>query len=353
MTTEAADSQTTTTATSPAKWSTIIAAAALLTNLMIAAWFFYETGRLQQLAIENNAVSQGSDSLSTRLKELETTLAVPYADHRQKMSSFMSIFSQMSLQDAFPITDGTAIVSLARQLNPSSASRQKSYRRDYPVRLTCYIPPGDHQIIHGFQIGLNQSQLELPDRVVQSTEPGKVHEVTISIGRSDGASVLVINSSSPSLKMTTHEYRLGDDNVTMRFREAQSWYRVPNENPGTTDLLEYEIPWNRKSDLPNQILSLFIENGQNRFDLRIGVESVAPASASALILASRSRDFLQRLSGEYKLPSSELALKSWFPGHGQFVPERIPQFEEIFEPPDNSGRLIYRKGWAAKTLEPD
>lgn len=281
MTIEAADSRSP--AISLAKWSTIIAGAALLTNLMIAAWFFYETSRLQQLASENEAVASGEDSLSTRLKELEKELEVCHAEYRMTMSQFMSIVSQMNHQGVFPITDGPAIVSSAIQLNPAPESPQKAYRGDDPVHLTCFIPSGNHQLIHGFRFDSNRCQLDLPDRVEQQTEAGKIHEVTISVSRSDGAAVLVIKSSSS--KSTIHEYRLGTDNVEMNFRLARSWYRVPNENPGTPDLLEIEIPWSRTSDLPNQILWLDITNGKNRFEFGIGVESDTPASASAQILS--------------------------------------------------------------------
>lgn len=353
MTNEATKPRSSAMAKSLPKWLMILAGVALLTNLTIVVWFCYETRKRQQLVSENNVVQDGSDSLSTRLQELEKKLAVRRADYRRTMSQFMSIVSQMHGQDAYPISDGPGIVSSARQLNPSPASPQKSYRGDHPVRLTCYIPPGNHQLIHGFQIDSNRSPLELPDRVVQPTEPGKIHEVTISVGRSDGAAVLVINTTPPSSNTTVHEYRLGDDTVEMSFRGARSWYRIPNENPGTPDLLENEIPWNRKSDLPNQILWLHVTNGKDSFDLRFGVESDAPASASALILASRSRDFLQRISGEYKPPSdAEVALRWLFPGPSLSVPEHTPRLEEIFDPPDTSGRLIYRKGWATKTLEP-
>ena len=353
MTNEAADTRTPTSARSLKNVSVILAAVAFLLNLMIATWLFYETGRLQQLASENEALLDGSDSLSTRLKELEKKLAASHADYRRTMSQFMSIVSQMHLEDAFPVTDGPAIVSSARRLTTLPESTQTTPSNDDPVRLTCYIPPGDHQFIHGFQFDSKRCQLKLPNRVVHPTEPGKIHKFEVSLTKNDGSAVLVISSTSPSSKTTAHAYPLGDNNVSIRFQSGQSCYMVPNENPRTPDLLEYEIPWNLKSDLPNQILRLEITDGKNSFNLRIGVESDTPASASALILASRSREFLQRISGEYMPPSdAEVALKWMLPGLSQPVPERTPRFDEIFEPPDNSGRLIYRNGWAAKTLEP-
>ncbi len=307
------------------KWAAIIPCLALLANLVIAVWYFRESGDHQRLSSESDTILRETDSLSIRLQGLEAELAAHRAKYRRTMSQFMSIVSQMHGRDIFPVTDGPAIVSSAKLLNVPPEMPHEIDRGDNPVRLTCYIPKGNHRLIHGFRFDSDRCKLELPDRVVHPTRPGEIHKVTMSVRKENGVAILVISPEPRSSDDDVKEYRLGDDAVWISWRRARSWYRIPNENPGLPDLLEYEIPWNCTSDLPNQILWLDVTDGKNKFELRFGVESDAPASALALILASRSRDFLQRVSGEYKPPSdAEIALQGLLGGPGRSVPERTP-----------------------------
>lgn len=79
-----------------------------------------------------------------------------------------------------------------------------------------------------------------------------------------------------------------------------SWCVMPNESLGASHAVADHWAiwhgWMNQSDLPNKLLDLEISDGKNTFNLQFGIQSDAPASAQAIVVASQSRKFLRRIS---------------------------------------------------------
>ena len=340
--------------------------------LGLGAWCLREISQQKKLEAEFEDILSEKDPRHTLLKSLEGQLQVKFTEEYLANTRIPYALGQFREPDRFPIRDGSEIVACLD--DPTEADgRYGRLKAGEFIRLLVYVPAGNNKLIHGFKC--ERGDKSLPERVVHNVDAGQVHEVQISVRSENNKTLLVIVVDPESSSPETNEYSICDANSQVTFDRRGIWchWMMPNEQLGWCSAFAGRISayggWRYQSDLPNTMLRLDVSirkdgNSQARsFSLRFGVQSDSPESVSALVVASRSKDFVKRISEDgarWKSPSDgQRAIRAvlpdgplqWFFG-GTAIPEVVPTIEEIFEPADGSDHLIFRKGWAEKTLEP-
>lgn len=326
------------------------AGSVVIVNVLMAAWYWYETKTLQRKSDEWESFVTQTDPQNVQLKQLQTLLVPRYADEYFTMWRLWSIVGQLNTREQFPVTEGPAIVSCLHHPGERYNSRWSPLNGGEPIRVVFYLPPGNHRLLHGFRSDYRNCKLTLPEKVVHDVAAGQVHEVKIFLEKEGEATHLRMTLDETTIEGCVLQGTL----ISLDQRGPGFCCQVPNMCIGPCDLVQTEPTWKFSSAMPNQLLRLEVSDRTNRFELRFGIESDAPDTGSAVILAARSRDFLRRISADgqkWKSPSdAAVALRSFIPDIS--FPNDVPQIDEVFETPDGSARLIFREGWAEKTKEP-
>ena len=334
----------------------------------LKAWSMQVQSLRNELQAQWDDNLRGTDSRSILLKSLEGQLKAKFTDEYLANTRIPYALWQLRDPERFPIREGSKIVSCID--DPTEADgRYGRLKAGEFIRLGVYVPAGQNKLLHGFKVDARQKDKSLPALVVHSAEAGQFHEVRISVRSENEKSYLVITVDPSSAQPETSEYMIGDADCEVTFDRRGLWchWMLPNEQTGWCNAFAQRVMeyggWQNQSDLPNSVAKFDVRVGKDRnseaknFSLRFGVQSDSPASASAVVVASRSKDLLKRVSAEgarWKSPSDgERAVRALL--GGDFfggVMEVVPTIEEIFEPENGSDRLIFRNGWAEKTLDP-